>query len=283
MRLRLSRRVWTAIAGILLVLLGLVAYSFVEPYLIEIKRYEFADPRIPSEFDGTTIVLLADIHRGRFFSQERVGMVVDKANALEPDLVALAGDYVYGDPEYHYSCFEELARLEAKLGRFAVLGNHDYGDGYAQAVEAVDSAGITLLGNRGVWLEKNGARVRVGGVSDLQVGAPRIEPVLEGTTDDDLVILLSHNPDYAEHLPPGRVDVMLSGHTHGGQLTLFGLYAPYLPSKYGQKYRTGRVDTEGTTVFITNGIGSSLGLPVRFFARPQIVEITLRHAAEVAR
>ncbi len=180
------------------------------------------------------------------------------------------------------SCFAELEGLRARLGRFAVLGNHDYGRPGAQtqdAVEAIEASGIELLDNRGRWVEKDGARIRVGGVADHQVGRPEVYPTLDETEDEDLVVLLSHNPDLAEALPSDRVDLVLSGHTHGGQLTFFGLFAPYLPSDYGQRYRTGVVEMEAATVVVTNGIGSSILLPVRFFARPQIVEITLRHVA----
>ena len=105
---------------------------------------------------------------------------------------------------------------------------------------------------------------------------PDVEPTLEETSSDDFVILLSHNPDYAEELPAEAVDLMLSGHTHGGQISFFGLYAFYLPSDYGQKYRTGVVENGSTTVIVSNGIGTASVPPVRFFARPQIVEITLR-------
>jgi uncharacterized protein len=115
-------------------------------------------------------------------------------------------------------------------------------------------------------------------VSAYSMGRPRLGPIIEGTNADDFVILVSHNPDYAEELPPGAVDLTLSGHTHGGQITFFGLWAPYLPSDYGQRYRTGLVETENTTVIVSNGIGTIFP-PIRFFAPPQIVEITLERGS----
>ncbi len=90
-------------------------------------------------------------------------------------------------------------------------------------------------------------------------------------------MLVSHEPDFAEELQPGAADLMLSGHTHGGQLTFFGLWAPVVGSEYGQKYRTGTVTNGSTTVIVSNGIGTILP-PLRFFARPQIVVITLKKA-----
>ena len=263
--------------------LALVAYSFVETYRVEVKEYTYASPDVPPAFDGARIVLLTDVHRSLFFSQKRVGRLVDRVNAMAPELVVLGGDYVYGDKTYEQSAFDELARLRAPLGTFAVLGNHDYahpaggGNDPAPALKAIAGAGITLLDNSGVWIENSGQRFRLAGVSDLQQGHPRAEPGLEGTTPDDLVVLISHEPDFAEKLQPGWVDLVLSGHTHAGQLTFFGRWAPVVGSMYGQKYRTGMVTSGKTTVIVSNGVGTIFP-PLRFFARPQIVVITLKRA-----
>jgi uncharacterized protein len=263
---------------------GVLAYSFAESYRVEVKQITITSPDLPIAFDGTTVVLLTDIHRGWFFSQDRVERLVDRVNALEPDLIMLGGDYVYASTDYEASCFSELAGLRAPAGRFAALGNHDYGeygnDGndYADptlAIQAIRDAGITVLDNQAVWVEKAGARIRIGGVGDYQEDTPLLAPTMEGTSASDFVLLVCHNPDYAEQLPVGAVDLMLSGHTHGGQVTFFGQWAPFLPSDYGQKYRTGVVSTEATTVVVSNGIGTIFP-PIRFFARPQIVVITLR-------
>lgn len=264
-----------------MVITAVLAYGFAETYWIRVKEYTFTDLDLPAAFDGTRIVLLTDIHRGPFFSQGRVASLVERANALEPDLLVLGGDYVFGDTGYTQSCFAELKNLRAPLGCFAVLGNHDYeeydsdiGDP-APVIEAIAEAGITLLRENGVWIEREDARIRIGGVSDYREDFPVLAPTLEGTSEDDFVLLVSHNPDFAEELPAGAVDLVLSGHTHGGQVTFFGLWAPYLPSEYGQKYRTGVVVTENTTVIVSNGIGTSTVPPIRLFARPQIVVITL--------
>lgn len=265
----------------LVVIIAILAYGYAETYRVEVKEYTFTDADVPAAFDGTRIVLVTDIHRGPFFSQDRVRSLVERVNALEPDLIVLGGDYVYLDTEYAASCFAELEELQAPLGRFAVMGNHDYGsykdggDGPALVLQAIDETGITLLRDQAVWLEKGGDRIRLGGVSDSQVGRPRLGPVLEETTEDDFVLLVSHNPDYAEELPTGAVDLVLSGHTHGGQVSILGLWAPYVPSEYGQKYRTGLVTTDATTVIISNGIGTSTIPPIRLLTRPQIVVITL--------
>jgi len=259
-----------------------LSYGYAETYWLQIKEYTFASPDVPDAFDGTRVILLTDIHRGGSFSQERVRQMVDQVSALRPDLVILGGDYVLAQTEYADSCFAELARLRAPLGVFAVLGNQDYGEydddegGPGLVVRAAGDAGIPLLRNEGVWIEKDGSRFRLGGVEDLAQGQPQITPIISGTTPGDFVLVACHNPDYSEQLPADAVDLVLSGHTHGGQVTAFGLWAFHLPSEYGQKYRTGMVRNEVTTVIVSNGIGTSTRLPIRILARPQIVVVTLR-------
>jgi predicted MPP superfamily phosphohydrolase len=258
------------------------ACGFADSFRLEVAQYTCESPELPAAFDGTRVVLLTDIHCGRFYSEERVRRLVDRVNELRPDLILLGGDYVYDGTKYEASCFAEFARLDAPLGCFAVLGNHDYGDrdsdspGPDSAIEAATEAGITLLRNQAVWIEKDGQRVRVGGVADYWEDRPRLAPIVAGTKTSDFVLLVSHNPDYSEDLPAGAVDLVLSGHTHGGQVTLFGSWGFLVPSIYGQKYRTGVVKNEATTVVISNGIGTSTIVPIRLFAPAQIVVITLR-------
>jgi predicted MPP superfamily phosphohydrolase len=269
-----------AAAVVVLLIAAFVGYSFGETFRLEVKEYTFASPDVPPAFDGTRIILLTDIHRTWYFSQDRVGRVVDKVNALEPDLIVLGGDYIYRSTEYEASVFEELGRLEAPLGTFAVLGNHDYGqhdrgnDGSGPVREAIAATNITLLDNAAVWIEDSGERIRLGGVGDLSQDRPRIYPTIDGTQPGDLVLLASHNPDFSEFPPPGSVDLVLSGHTHGGQITFFGLFPFSVPSEYGQKYWKGMVSNSRTTVIVSNGIGS-IYPPLRFFAPPQIVVVTL--------
>lgn len=280
-----SRRRWKwwqlCLLSFVAVVIVFFAYGYGETYWIRVKEYTFTSADLPAQFDGTRVVLITDIHRGPFFSQARVRSLVERVNRLEPDLIILGGDYVYRDTRWAPSVFAELKNLRAPLGRFAVLGNHDYGDyrnGRANPgplIDAMQNAGITLLRNSAVWLEKNGSRIRVGGVADIEADKPDLGPVIAGTTKSDFVLLVSHEPDFAETLPAGAADLTLSGHTHGGQITFFGLAAFHVPSKYGQKYRTGMINNGLTTVVVSNGIGTS-GLPIRVFARPQIVVITLR-------
>jgi uncharacterized protein len=280
------RHIWgRLVAAFFIVVVLLVVYGFAETYWLTEKDYTYQSPHVPASFDGLKIVLLTDIHRGPFVSQERVHSLVHEVNALGPDLILLGGDYVYLGTRYASTCFKELADLNAPLGVYGVLGNHDYGKyvngvgGPDPIIKGMKDAGITLLRDEGVWINKGGQRIRLGGVSDYSVDRPDLTETVKGTGPADLVLLLSHEPDYAEDLPEGAVDLVLSGHTHGGQVTVFGKWAFHVPSKYGQKYRTGVVENDGTTVIVSNGTGTSTIPPIRIFCRPQIVVITLERGS----
>jgi len=254
----------------------LAGYALLEPRWLKIRKIDFIHRDIPQAFDGKTIVFLTDIHHGPFFSRERVAGLVRTVNRLAPDLVLLGGDYVHRDPKYIVPCFQELGKLEAPLGIFGVLGNHDHWEDASLTRKCMAEAGITLVENQCEWFHLNGHRIAVGGVGDLWEDAQDLEAATAGAAAADFVILLSHNPDYAEQVTGDRVDLVLSGHTHGGQVAVFGLWAPAVPSRYGQKYRAGMVDTGYASVFVSTGVGT-ITPPVRFCARPEIVLITLKN------
>jgi len=192
-------------------------------------------------------------------------------------MVILGGDYASRDSPNTSVCFEELKKLQAPLGKYGVLGNHDYWAGGVEALQAMTGAGITPPDNSGLWVYSGSERIRLGGVSDLWRGKPDPIPAINTANLSDYVILVSHNPDYAEELETSRMDIALSGHTHGGQVTLFGLWVPYMPSDYGQKYKGGFARTAYTEVYVTRGKGMTF-LPIRFFARPEITVLTLKSA-----
>lgn len=286
-RLTLKTKIASAIflGGLtLLVALSTGGCGLLDSFNLQIKHYTCESPDLPPAFDGLRIALVTDIHHGPTYSEQQVEMLVESVNRLKPDLVLLGGDYVYLGTHYESACFTRLSALEAPLGCFAVLGNHDYAPsdaeepGPGEAVRAARRAGIRLLRNQGVWLEVDGQRIRLGGVEDYQVGDPDWRPVVRGTDDTDFVLLVSHNPDFSENLPPDAIDLVLSGHTHGGQVTVFDSWGPRVPSEYGQKYRTGIAQNDVTTVIISNGVGTSTPLPIRLFAPAQVVILTLRAA-----
>jgi uncharacterized protein len=258
------------IIAMLMIFFG--AYSLIEPYLIETKEITIESDQIPAEFDGKRIVFLTDIHYDSFFSENRLNNLVNQTNELKPDIILLGGDYVTNDPSSVEAVFSSLSNLNAPLGVYGVLGNNDPEN---NSIQAMQNAGITYIGNNAVWIGSNTSRIRVGGVGDMDTDVPNQLPTIDGVTTEDYVILVSHKPDYFEKISRSKIDLQLSGHTHGGQITFFGLWAPFINSKYGQKYVTGLKKSNNNTMIISNGIGM-VWAPVRLFARPQIIVITLK-------
>ncbi|MDD3006655.1 MAG: metallophosphoesterase [Candidatus Pacebacteria bacterium] len=249
-------------------------YSFVEPYLIEEKVTIIQDSDVPDNFVGKKIIFASDFHLDKFSSPERVADIVSRINTIEPDIIILGGDYVTDYEEYLKPCFMELARLEAPLGVYGVTGNHDSVADYRLTVKYMKEAGIIPLENEAQWIEIDGQKIKLGGVKTSYGEISDAETTTDDTEASDFVVLVSHNPDFAEELHTDRIDLMLAGHTHGGQVTFFGLWAPYIPSDYGQKYLKSFQVTNGIPVLVSNGVGTS-ALPIRFFARPQINIIVL--------
>jgi uncharacterized protein len=262
---------------LLLGALLLLTYAYLETYWVEVKEITVTSGDLPQEFSGTKAVFLTDIHRGPFFSQKRLEKLIAKVNRLRPDLILFGGDYVHRSPEYIPPCLTALGKLHAPLGKFGVLGNHDHWEDAALTRQYAAKAGISLLDNGAVWIYQKGARIRLGGVGDLLRDIPDSRPALQELQAKDFAILLSHNPDYIETIRDKRLDLLLSGHSHGGQITLFGWWAPISNSYYGEKYRTGLVQTPYTKAVISNGIGT-ITPPLRFFARPQIVVVRLKRS-----
>jgi predicted MPP superfamily phosphohydrolase len=201
-------------------------------------------------------------------------------NALKPDIVVLAGDYVHRSKHYIAPGIQELGKLSAKLGRFAVRGNHDNQDYHghedfeALSRDALAEAKLPDLNNTGVWLERRSTRLRICGVGDLWTDCQKLTVALGDASENDAVVLLSHNPDFVETIRDRRVGLVLSGHTHGGQVIVPGFGAPVVPSRYGQKYLHGLVQGPCCRVFVSRGIGT-ITPPVRLLCRPEVILITL--------
>ena len=249
------------------------SYGLFEAGWVEVVRQRVALPRLPKAFDGLTVAFLADIHHGPFTSLDYVTSVVRTTLALQPDLILLGGDYSLKDGKYIRPCFEVLAGLRSPLGVYGVLGNHDYWHGLDETRAGFRQSGITELTNRGVWLERGASRFRLAGVDDLWMGKVDVTGALGDATPADACLVVSHNPDVAEKLRDPRVGLMLSGHTHGGQVVFPG-GAPFVPSHYGQKYLHGMVQAPATTVYVSRGLGCT-SIPVRFSSRPELTHVTL--------
>jgi predicted MPP superfamily phosphohydrolase len=252
------------------------AYGRFEATWLHVVPQTIAVPRLPPPFVGLRVALLTDPHLGPFNPQEYLRSAVDAANALNPDLIAVGGDYAHGSHgrEFVRPSLQELGRLWAPLGVYGVPGNHDHWDGITRTRRAMRDFGITDVTNAGVWLERTGHRLRVAGVDDLLYGKPKLPPALGDAGPDDCCLLLSHNPEIAETLTDPRVGLILSGHMHGGQVVIPGIGYHYLPAQYGAKYIEGLVRGPSVQVFVSRGLGT-ISLPVRFRCRPEINLLTL--------
>jgi len=287
------------IGGSFLSMVSLSAYAVgIEPMLLtHVKRYSLTPPHWPAGLK-LRVVALADIHACRpWMTPERIASLAAEANALQPDLIVLLGDYVAGmdlvtDQVPASEWASAMSGLKAPLGAMAILGNHDWwhdpvaqraGTGPTEARKALEGAGITVLENDALRLEKDGLGFWLAGLADqlaLLPGEGRAEPRglddLDGTlakvSDTAPVILLAHEPDIFPKVP-WRVSLTLCGHTHGGQVRLFG-YSPVVPSRFGNRYAYGHVVENDRNLIVSGGLGFSI-MPVRFGMRPEILQIDL--------
>jgi len=301
MRLISRRSFLKLIGGSLLSATAVAAYAFgIEPMMLtHVRRYALTPPEWP---DGLKlrIVALADIHACRpWMSPDRIASLVEEANALEPDLILLLGDYVAGtrwvtDWVDSSEWAPVLGALKAPLGVFSILGNHDWwedlsaqraGAGPTIARKALEAAGIAVMENDAVRIDKDGHGIWIAGLADQLALRPRkawnrkhfvglddLDGTLAKVNDGSPVILLAHEPDIFPDVPK-RVSLTLSGHTHGGQIRLFG-YSPVVPSRFGNRYAYGHVVEDDRHLIVSGGLGFSI-LPIRFGVRPEILSIEL--------
>jgi len=260
------------IAGILI-----LTYCFFEARWIKTTEVEIKSSDIPESFDGTKIVFITDIHLGPYLSFQRLSRIVDRINNIKPDLIIFGGDYVHYSSKYIEPVFIGLGKLQSKYGSYGVLGNHDHYADAALTLKMMAKYGIYNIDNQSFWIRNRNDSIKIGGVGDLWEDIQLPQNTLKDLKKSNFSILVTHHPDYLEKIDTNLIDLTLSGHTHGGQITFFGLWAPILHSNYGQKYRYGLIDSGNTKSYISSGIGTVI-LPLRFFCRPEIVVITLKKA-----
>lgn len=266
---------------------GLLAYSGeYERHHLEITRHTVELARLSPALDGLRIAQLSDFHYEQWTEPYFIREVVAQVNRLAPDLVLLVGDYVSEGPlppargaQMSYPCAEILSGIQCPQ-RWCVLGNHDAKVGPVIVTDALESHGLPVLANNYVPFERNGARLWIAGVKDVGVSDPDLHLAAPRglQTAREPVILLAHEPDFADRVVRhGGVDLMLSGHTHGGQVRLPFFGAMYVPP-LGRKYIEGLFHLEnGLQLYVNRGIGT-VGVPFRFDCRPELTLITLRSA-----
>ena len=265
-------------AALVAAALGLWAF-WIEPASLTVRRQELGLPGWPAGQAGLRVAVLTDLHVGSpHAGVGKLRRVVERANAENPDIVVLLGDYVIQDvmggefvePEVIAA---ELGKLTPRLGVFAVLGNHDWWLDGERVARALRGAGVVVLENEAQRVERGGHAFWVGGLADLWTRKPDVGRALAAVADGEPVILLTHNPDVFPGVPE-RVSLTLAGHTHGGQVNLPLLGRPVVPSKYEQRYAMGHVVEGGRHLYVSGGVGTSI-IPVRFRVPPELVVLTV--------
>lgn len=259
--------------------------SIFEPNRPRLVRIEIPLSRLPRVFDGFTIVQLSDFHYDPFFSVVPIERGVRMSNDFSPDLVVLTGDVVsvpaLGGVKaarqaagQAVPCVQILQALRARHGVWSVLGNHDAVSdaGYIEA--ALRRGGIPVLRNAAIPLEREGRKLWLAGVEDVLKGDPDLSEALRGIPSGDPIVLLAHEPDFADLVAQYPVDLQLSGHSHGGQVRFPLVGAVYLPP-LGRKYPLGLRQIDQLTLYTNVGLGT-LQIPVRWNCSPEVTLITLR-------
>lgn len=292
------RKVLWGLLGIALAGLfaGLYSFFIEAGWRLRVQRWRLTLPDWPAD-QPLRIALVADLHAGvPTMGFDRVAGIVARTNALSPDLILLMGDYRATHPwQSRKVPIDEsapiLAGLTAPMGVFAILGNHDWRDDVvAQALrhgpihsqKVLESHGIAVLANHAIRIETGRGAFWLAGLDSQAAfshtmvadrpGADDLAGTLAQITDDAPVILAAHEPDIFPSVPQ-RVSLTLSGHTHGGQIRLFG-WAPVVPSRYGNRYAYGPFSETDRQLVVSGGLGCS-GFPLRFGMPPEITLVEI--------
>ena len=260
-----------------LVALSLSAFGVWQAIRIpDIRRVDITLKRLPAALDGIRLVQITDLHVSRLFSESWTRAVVDKTNAIRPDIIVMTGDLVDGTPASRAADVAPLADLRARLGVFAVSGNHEYYSGHDQWRQTFARLGLNFLENAHVRLTDQGQCLILAGLSDpvaIRFGLPTPDPdkTLREVLPDVPVILLAHQPSGAAAHAQQGVDLQLSGHTHGGQI--LGLH--WITQMANEGYISGLYSIGDMQLYVSNGTGLWSGFPLRLGKPSEITEIVL--------
>jgi len=300
-----KKRRWVRVLLLFMALLiaPLVIWMIIESKIVNLMVTDVWLSGLPREFDGVKILFVTDLHMDIYASPERTMKLMSEFQALEPDLLILGGDYTHfsrfggaqAELKRRDTFFELMAGFRAPMGKYGVAGNHDTDPDNklladAPLGEAMDRGGVKLLKNSAVTLERRGASITLAGLDDWIFGNKDLRGVAEQVKASGCVILVSHSPDALPKLSTETAeygewaDLMLAGHTHGGQVTLFGIKMLMTSSVYGKRYQSGWYDEYGVKMLVSNGVGSVF-FPFRLCAPAQAHLLTLRSGtnnAEIA-
>jgi uncharacterized protein len=248
---------------------------FIERYLVQVNTYRIPVSRLPSAFEGFTIVQLTDLHYGPLVPLSLLESAIEQANSIPRDLIVCTGDYIHQRNSAHQieKIWPLLATLTAPSGVFSILGNHDHWGDTERSIFWLNKTGQNLR-HQTRKMERNGQVLWFVGAGDLWEDHVSIDNLMKPIPKDDCRIVLAHNPDSADTIIELKPDLMISGHTHGGQVNIPFFGTPVLPVK-NKNYSFGlKRSGNNIPVFISRGIGWAI-LPVRFNCFPEIAVITL--------
>ena len=247
--------------------------ALAEPFMIAVERQEIYLRKLPKALDGFRIVHLSDLHYGPMVDARHLQRAIEIANELRPDMIALTGDYISQERSYAAPCAEIVGRLKATSGVYAVLGNHDHWTDAKLIADLFRAEGVRMLINEGVRIDAQNEAFWLAGVDDTMVGLEDLSLAQAGARDDEFKLLLAHNPTILRRAARAGVDLVLSGHTHGGQVTL--------RSERNHSGRPRRRILRGlgrranTQIYVTRGLGTVV-LPVRYGCPPEVSLLELR-------
>ena len=247
----------------------------VEPAWVDVEQVRVTMRRLAPAFHGYRVAQISDLHMGDWMDRARLAEVVALVNRQEADLIAITGDFVTGlARRVAADLVAGLRGLRAPDGVVAVLGNHDHWANTAVMQQVLRDSGIRELRNTVHTLERDGALFHIAGVDDVHVGRHRLDRVLARLPAAGAALLLAHEPDFAdEAAATGRFDLQISGHSHGGQVSL-PFFGPFHLPELGRKYPRGRYQVGAMTLYTNRGIGM-VKIHLRFNCRPELTVFTL--------
>lgn len=250
------------------------AYTGVE----RVAKYDFTHQDVPEAFDGFRIAFISDLHYKSLLKEKGLNDIVRLLNTQKADVLLMGGDYQEGC-EYVEPLFAALSKVKTPLGTYGIMGNNDYERCHDEIVSTMRRYGMHVLEHEVDTLRKDGQQIILAGVRNpFDLAQNGKSPTL-ALSPKDFVILLVHTPDYIEDVSVANTDLALAGHTHGGQVRVFGI-TPALNSRYGKRFVTGLAyNSAKIPIIVTNGIGTSQ-MPIRIGAPAEIVMITLHRAKE---
>ena len=279
------KRLRVVFAAITLFLAGLVFWGFlIEPGRLVVHHETIQIDNWPQPLDGLRIAVISDIHADNWFiTDKKLRTIVERTNQLQPDLIVILGDYMSSNGRVTHRVEPEvfaatLKDLHAPLGVYSVLGNHDWWYSGTKVRRALEHNGIKVLDNEAAQIDVRGTSLWLVGLADLWTRPQRIDDTVAKVPEGQPLIALTHNPDIFPNVPQ-RVQLVLAGHTHGGQVRFPLIGSVVQSSEYGDRWERGHVFENNHHLFVTSGIGTSI-VPVRFGLPPEIVLLTLKSGSQ---